>query len=553
MVGKEQHGPARLAVLILIGGLALSAALAARVAPVATGERAAAGADELASAAARGKQIYTAGNSPGGAAITAVLGGSGGAEVLASALPCGGCHGSDGRGGKEGGVRPTDLTWETLTQPVSASAGGRRRPPYSDRSLIRAVTLGIDPAGNPLHVAMPRYRLTHQDASDLLAYLKRLGHEADPGLTAGALQIGVLLPGGARQENAAQATAIRAVLTARFAELERAGGIYGRHLTLSFTELPEPPAERAAKLREILAREPLFTLVGAYLAGAEAEMAAAVAAAAIPLIGPLTSRPRQDFPLNRYVFYLTPGLAEQANALVEFAARQLPPEGGGRRPLVVVRPETAEMAGIAAAVATAARGRGFTTVEIAASATPEAQAEELAGRLGEGGAAALLLLDNGRAVQELLRRLQALGRRPLILLPASLPGDDPFTVVPAALADRLFISLSVLPPDRTPGAAVDYRHLAAAHPLPAHHLAAQMTALAAAEVLIEGLKRAGRDVSREKLIATLERLYRFDAGLGAPVSFGPNRRVGERGAYVAALDFARHTLGPQAPWIELEP
>jgi ABC-type branched-subunit amino acid transport system substrate-binding protein len=282
-------------------------------------------------------------------------------------------------------------------------------------------------------------------------------------------------------------------------------------------------------------------------------MAAAVAAAAIPLIGPLTSRPRQDFPLNRYVFYLTPGLAEQANALVEFAARQLPPEGGKGRPLVVVRPETAEMAGIAGAVATAARGRGFTTIETAASATPEAQAKELAGRLGEGGAAALLLLDNGRAVQELLRLLQALGWRPLILLPASLPGEDPFTVAPAALADRLYISLSVLPPDRTPGAAVDYRHLAAAHPLPTHHVAAQMTALAAAEVLIEGLKRAGRDVSREKLIATLEKLYRFDAGLGAPVSFGPNRRVGERGAYVAALDFVRHSLGPQAPWIELEP
>jgi ABC-type branched-subunit amino acid transport system substrate-binding protein len=506
-------------------------------------------ADGLSAAAARGKQIYSTGTSPAGGAMTAVLG-EGGAEVPASALPCAGCHGSDGRGGREGGVRPSDLTREALRQPAAGGGDGRRRPAYSDRSLIRAVTMGIDPAGNALQVAMPRYRLTRQDAADLLAYLERLGHEAEPGLTAGEIRLGVLLPGGARPESAAQAAAVRAVLEARFAELESAGGLYGRRLTLSFAALPEPAAERATQLRELLAREPLFALVGSYLAGAESEMAATVAAAAIPLIGPLTARPRQDFPLNRFVFYLTPGLAEQANALVEFAARQLPP---GRRPLVVIRPDTAELAGIARAVAAAARGRGFTTLETAAAGAATAQAAELAGRVGEGGAAALLLLDDGRAVQELLRQLQALGWRPLILLPGALPGEDPFAVVPAALADRLFLSLPVLPPDRTPGAAADYRRLAAAHALPAHHVAAQMTALAAAEVLIEGLKRTGRDLSREKLIATLEKLYRFDAGLGAPVSFGPNRRIGERGAYVAGLDFAHHSLGPQAPWIEIEP
>ena len=506
-------------------------------------------ADGLSAAAARGKQIYSAGTRPTGGAMTAVLG-EGGAEVPASELPCAGCHGSDGRGGREGGVRPADLTREALRQPAAGGGDGRRRPAYSDRSLIRAVTMGIDPAGNALQVAMPRYRLTRQDAADLLAYLERLGHEAEPGLSAVEIRLGVLLPGGARPESAAQAAAVRAVLEARFAELESAGGLYGRRLTLFFTALPEPPAERAAKLRDLLAREPLFALVGSYLAGAESEMAATVAVAAIPLIGPLTARPRQDFPLNRYVFYLTPGLAEQANALVEFAARQLPP---GRRPLIVIRPDTTELAGIAAAVAVTARGRGFTTLETAASGTATAQAAELAGRVGEGGAAALLLLDDGRAVQELLRQLQALGWRPLILLPGTLPGEDPFAVVPAALADRLFLSLPVLPPDRAPGAAADYRRLAAAHSLPAHHVAAQMTALAAAEVLFEGLKRTGRDVSREKLIATLEKLYRFDAGLGAPVSYGPNRRIGERGAYVASLDFAHHSLGPQVPWIEIEP
>lgn len=504
-------------------------------------------------AEARGKQIYTAGETtgarPAGGTITAVLG-EGGAEVPASALPCAGCHGGDGRGGKEGGVRPSDLTRESLGRPSPAAEGARRRPPYTDRLLIRALSLGIDSAGNRLHVAMPLYRLTRQDASDLVAYLKRLGHETDPGLTAGTVHLGVLLPGGARRQE--EAAAVRAVLAARLAELNRGGGLYGRQLALHCADLPEPPAERVEKLHEFLAGEPVFALLAADLAGAEAEMAAAVAAAAVPLIGPLTSRPGQDFPLNRYVFYMTPGLVEQAGALVEFAARRLPQ--GGRKLVIVVpgAPELAELEAIAGTVAAEARGHGFTAVETVAAAVPAAEAAALAARLARGGAAALLLLDSGGGVPELLRQGQELGWRPLILLPGSLPGAEPFAAVPAALADRLFVAFPVLPPDRTPGAAEEYRRLAA-QGLPAHHAAAQMAALAAAEVLIEGLKRAGRDVSRDKLIAALEKLRRFDAGIGGPITFGPNRRIGARGAFVAALDFAHHSLGRQAPWIDLEP
>ena len=532
--------------------LALVGALAVLAAPGAT-----LGSAALTPAEARGKQIYTRGTSSSGEALTAVLG-EDGAEIAAATLPCAGCHGGDGRGGREGGVRPSDLTWDALGRAGGGEVGGRRYLPYDDRLLVRAIALGIDSAGNRLHVAMPRYRLPRQAAGDLLAYLRRLGHEDDPGLTADEVHLGVLLPGGASQETRAEAEAVRAVLTARFAALDRAGGgLFGRRLKLHFAQLvdppgpPAPPAARAARLREILDREPLFALLGAHLAGAEAEMAAVVAEAAVPLVGPLTPRPRQDFPLNRYVFYLTAGLAEQANALVEFAARRLPRGGGG--PLVIVAPATGEAAAVAAAVASGARGRGFAGVETVAAVAAAEPAAELAGRLARGGAAALLLLDSGRGAQELLRQAPRLGWRPLVLLPGSLPGDDPFTGVPPALADRLLISLPLLPPDRTPAAAGDYRHLAAAHPLPTHHLAAQMTALASAEVLIEGLKRVGRELSREKLVTALENLYRFDAGLGAPVSFGPNRRVGARGAYVASLDFARHTLGRQAAWIELEP
>src|SRR5258708_26979210 len=91
----------------------------------ATPSRAAAG--ELKPEETRGKQIYTKGTSASGIEIKAALGDDGENEVAASVLPCAGCHGLDGHGGKEGGVRPSDPTPEAL---------GRRHPPYDDRQLI---------------------------------------------------------------------------------------------------------------------------------------------------------------------------------------------------------------------------------------------------------------------------------------------------------------------------------------------------------------------------------------------------------------------------------
>jgi hypothetical protein len=44
---------------------------------------------------------------------------------------------------------------------------------------------------------------------------------------------------------------------------------------------------------------------------------------------------------------------------------------------------------------------------------------------------------------------------------------------------------------------------------------------------VEGLKRAGRDLTRERFIAALETIRDFKPeGIGAPVTFGPGRRHG---------------------------
>jgi len=56
-----------------------------------------------------------------------------------------------------------------------------------------------------------------------------------------------------------------------------------------------------------------------------------------------------------------------------------------------------------------------------------------------------------------------------------------------------------------------------------------------AKTLIEGLRRAGRDLTRETLIKALEGLRNFETGIANASTFGPDRREGNRSAYVVEV------------------
>ena len=61
-------------------------------------------------------------------------------------------------------------------------------------------------------------------------------------------------------------------------------------------------------------------------------------------------------------------------------------------------------------------------------------------------------------------------------------------------------------------------------------LATRISALSAAKLLIEALKQAGREVTREKIVALCEQSFELNLGQMRPLSFGPDRRVRTRGS-----------------------
>ena len=97
---------------------------------------------------------------------------------------------------------------------------------------------------------------------------------------------------------------------------------------------------------------------------------------------------------------------------------------------------------------------------------------------------------------------------------------------------------------RSAAGRAEYMRLADLHALPPDHLQGQVAALAAAKLLVEGLRVAGHTLNRPGLVEAIEAQYRYDTGLTPPLTYGPNRRIGARGAHVMTVDLVKKTNTP---------
>lgn len=500
--------------------------------------------DSLTPQERRGKQIYVQGQSASGQEILAYLG-EAALEVPGSSMACANCHGLEGEGKSEGGIVPSNLTWEALTKPYGVThPNGRKHPPYTERALELAITRGLDPAGNKLLNVMPRYQMSKQDLADLVTYLKRLGTDRDPGISENRIVIGAVVP--TRGALAEMGQAVRAVTTAYFDDINAQGGIYNRRIELKFAETAETASATSANVARLLQDEQVFALTNVFTAGADKELVALAESREVPLIGPLTLLPQTASPPHRHIFYLLSGLNEQARALVTYAFHA----PTTKTSLAILYPQNEMSAVVVAAIKEQCRKEKCGTVETYEYAPSSFDAAAKAQQLSRAGQANVFFFGTGDEALALMREATKLRWTPALYLPGAVGGNSIFDA-PPEFSRKVFFSFPASPDSQTPAGISSFRSLADKYQLPAHHLAAQFSAYSAAKILVEGLKRAGKDLSREKLISALEGFYEFDTGLTPPISYGPNRRIGAMGAYIVSIDLEKHQYIPVSAWISV--
>jgi ABC-type branched-subunit amino acid transport system substrate-binding protein len=253
----------------------------------------------------------------------------------------------------------------------------------------------------------------------------------------------------------------------------------------------------------------------------------------IPFVGAATLLTQASAQNNRNLFYVLPGATQQARALVNFAAAKSELK---KSPLAIVHAETELATAAAAAIEDEARKLGWTSIirKVVSTESPTA----IVGALKAEGVQTVFFL-GASSETNFVNAASTANWAPHVFLLGALTASDFVKTVPPCFNDRVFLAFPTVPSDVGPEGLAELRALEEKYKLPAGHTASKLNAFAAAKIFVEALKRAGRDLSREKLITSLEGLYEYDTGVTPNITFGPNRRVGSMGSYVVSADLAK--------------
>lgn len=493
----------------------------------------------------RGKLIYHRGEDGAGRGdIKAVLGGDG-LELPGASFTCANCHGPRGEGRQEGGLQPPAINWEALTSRHVSPLTRRERPPYTEATLARALHAGLDSAGSPLHPGMPRYQMSAEQTSDLVAYLKRIGGAADaePGVTDTALKVGAALPLSGPLARVGEG--VRAALVAYFAEVNAGGGVYGRRFELVVEDSAGEAAKTVEATRKLVETDGVFALVASFEPRASAPTNEYVSRREVPLVGPTTLSPRLALPPNPYVFYLLPTFADQARALADFAAAKAAGQPQGAR-LAVVYAAGEFDADALAGLRAQAKLRSLPLVAERPYDPAKFAAADVARELAAKKATHVFFFGGGESFAALARAMDEARLDAALLSSITMVGRGAFDL-PPAVAARTYLAYPAALPSAEDFA--EFESVMQKGGVEMRSPAFQAVAFAAAKTLVEATKLCGRQVDRASLVGALESLHDFRTGVVPPLTFGPNRRVGAVGSYVVGIDLAKKEYTPLGDWL----
>ena len=409
---------------------------------------------------------------------------------------------------------------------------------------MAAVTEGVDPAGNALDPAHPRYTMSRNDLQDLVAYVKVMDSEPVPGVTDNAVRVGILYPStGPLAEASGE---VRALLSGAFREANAAGGIYNRRLEL--VEIPFDPAVAGAALaaaRPAVEKDEVFCFLANVGIPADDEAAKFIASARVPVFVPLLAAPEGGYGADRYTFHVLASVRDQARVMVDFLAASLTAPAN-RLGLVYTKDASGEKGAEGAREQAGKHGLPV-AVEVpfapgsldAAGAVRRMRQERVDAVLYFGGPAEAL--EYGRQAPP--------DNGTLFFAPAPMVGDA-LQSAPREFRGRLFLAAPLAPPDPGARQTADFLRIREKYSVGGRHRSFQLLAYAGVVLLEEGLKRSGRGVTREKLLAALGNVWQLPTGVTPPLTYSANRRAGAAGAAILRVDPATGQYVTAAGWRE---
>jgi ABC-type branched-subunit amino acid transport system substrate-binding protein len=341
---------------------------------------------------------------------------------------------------------------------------------------------------------------------------------ADPGVTPNSILIGqsAAFTGPASELG----TEMRAGAMAYFQWINGQGGVNGRKIELRSLDDGYEGDRAAANTRKLI-DEGVFLLFG-YVGTPTSNASKPIfTAAKVPFVGPFTGAESLRNPINRYIFNIRASYYDETDKLVgQLVGQTLD------RIAVFYQNDDYGKAGLAGVE----RAMTKRNMKIMATGTVERNTVDVATAVQsicKGEPQGVVMISAYKSCAAFIKEARAAGCNPQFLN-VSFVGSKALAHEAGPAGRGVGISQVVpFPWNLSARVVKEYQQLLEASTGKQNYSFTSLEGFIAAKVLVEGLRRTGNDLTREKFISAMEQIRDYDVG-GFTVSFSPNDHSGSK-------------------------
>jgi ABC-type branched-subunit amino acid transport system substrate-binding protein len=324
-------------------------------------------------------------------------------------------------------------------------------------------------------------------------------------LTGPAAELGIQMRNGAK---------------AYFDHVNAGGGVHGRSIELITLDDGYEPARTVPNTKRLIEQDKVFALFGYVGTPTSAAALPLFTQAKVPFFGPFTGAELLRQPFNRYIFNVRASYYDETDSIVEQVVSI-----GSKSIAVFYQNDAYGLAGLKGVeIATQKRG-----MKISALGTVERNTSDVGAAVKAINAAkpdAVVMIGAYQACADFIRQMKQAGSG-ATFYNVSFVGSK--ALADALGKDGVGVAISQVMPFPW-GAAVpvirEYQEISAQAGFKDYNFSA-VEGFIAAKLFVEGLRRSGRNLSREKFIETLESMNSVDLG-GFYAGFSPKSHSASR-------------------------
>jgi ABC-type branched-subunit amino acid transport system substrate-binding protein len=296
------------------------------------------------------------------------------------------------------------------------------------------------------------------------------------------------------------------------------GGIHGRKIVLESMDDGFDPKRTPGVFKELIEKKNVFAMFLSRGTPTTEAGYAVAEAAKVPLVGPSTGAMSMYNPPRKYMFPVRASYHSETSKIVPQLINM-----GINRIAIVHTDDSFGQDGLAG-VQQAMKNNNLTAVAVASHVRATIKVEEAVAAIAKAEPQAIIMIVTADAGVAFVKQMKKTGRNPVFI---TLSNNSSNAFIKNLGDDGWGVAVSQVSPypfSATMAITKEFQDVikGKADVAPSY---SSMEGFIAAKVLVEGLRRAGAKPTREKLIAGLESMQRYDMG-GVDVTYGPELRTG---------------------------